>query len=121
MGVRFFIAATAVAAAAACSADFTLYNVVPLSMGDEAVVAADAKEYFDRTGGDIVLYSLTLHPEGRPAIDKVRRYVESFGKFKAELGESGVRAGILVQAILGHWPRVDKEIEDWTRTTRFFA
>ena len=116
MGVRFFIAATAVAAAAACSADFTLYNVVPLSMGDEAVVAADAKEYFDRTGGDIVLYSLTLHPEGRPAIDKVRRYVESFGKFKAELGESGVRAGILVQAILGHWPRVDKEIEDWTRT-----
>ena len=116
MGVRFFIAATAVAAAAACSADFTLYNVVPLSIGNEAVVAADAKEYFERTGGDIVLYSLSLHPEGRPAIDKVRRYVESFRRLKAELDGTNVRPGILVQSILGHWPRVDKEIEDWTRT-----
>ena len=111
------------------SSGFTLYNVVPFSPGNEKVVAADAKEYLERTGNDLVLYSLTLHPEGRPAIDKVRRYVESFSKFKAEVGGPRVvaasdgtkpvphvRAGILVQAILGHWPRVDKDIEDWTRT-----
>ena len=110
------VAAVLAAEAIAFAADFTLYNVVPFSPGRENVAAADAKDYFARTGNDLALYSLTLHPEGRPAIDKVRRYVESFGKFKAELGESGVRAGILVQAILGHWPRVDKDIEDWTRT-----
>ena len=97
-------------------ADFTLYNVAQFSPGNENVAAADAKEYLERTGNDLVLYSLTLHPEGRPAIEKVRRYVASFGKFKAELAGSPVRAGILVQAILGHWPRVDKDIEDWTRT-----
>ena len=125
--MRFFVIAAALAATAACGADFTLYNVVPFSSGNEKVAAADAKEYLERTGNDLVLYSLTLHPEGRPAIDKVRRYVESFRRFKAELGrgngeegsgkrERGVRAGILVQAILGHWPRVDKDIEDWTRT-----
>ena len=119
---RGFLNGAAAAAAAlaasvvASGADFTLYNVVPFSPGRENVAAADAKEYFGRTGNDLALYSLTLHPEGRPAMDKVRRYVESFGKFKAELGESDVRAGILVQAILGHWPRVDKDIEDWTRT-----
>ena len=53
------------------SSGFTLYNVVPFSPGNEKVVAADAKEYLERTGNDLVLYSLTLHPEGHPAIDKV--------------------------------------------------
>ncbi|MBR4258228.1 MAG: hypothetical protein IKQ17_04290 [Kiritimatiellae bacterium] len=114
--MRFFAIAAVFAATAAFGADFTLYNVVPFSPGNEKVAAADAKEYLGRTGNDLVLYSLTLHPEGRPAIDKVRRYVESFRRFKAELAGSDVRAGILVQAILGHWPRVDKDIEDWTRT-----
>ena len=122
MGVRFLVLAVALALSSdVFCADFTLYNVVPFSPENETVAAADAKEYFERTGNDLVLYSLTLHPEGRPAIDKVRRYVESFKRFKAELAAAGdsrppVRAGILVQAILGHWPRVDKDIEDWTRT-----
>ena len=117
MDVRLAVLVAAFAASvAALGADFTLYNVVPFSPGRENVAAADAKEYFGRTGNDLALYSLTLHPEGCPAIDKVRRYVESFRKFKAELAGSDVRAGILVQAILGHWPRVDKDIEDWTRT-----
>ena len=112
-----FVKGVALAMAATASgAGFTLYNVAQFSPGNEKVAAADAKEYLERTGNDLVLYSLTLHPEGRPAIEKVRRHVESFGKFKAELSGSPVRAGILVQAILGHWPRVDKDIEDWTRT-----
>ena len=94
--MRFFAIAAVFAATAAFGADFTLYNVVPFSPGNEKVAAADAKEYLGRTGNDLVLYSLTLHPEGRPAIDKVRRYVESFRRFKAELAGSDVRAGILV-------------------------
>lgn len=116
MDMKLIAFAAALAASVAFGADFTLYNVVPFSPGAERVAAADAREYLERTGNDLVLYSLTLHPEGRPAIDKARRYVESFGRFKAELAGSDVRAGILVQAILGHWPRVDKDIEDWTRT-----
>ena len=95
---------------------FTLYNVVPYSPEREAVAAADAIELQERTGVDLALYSLTLHPEGRPAIVKAKRYVESFHKFKAALAGSKVRAGVLVQSILGHWPRVDKEIEGWART-----
>ena len=116
IGMALVVAALSGAALAAAKPNFTLYNVVPFSPGNEKVAAADAKEYLERTGNDLALYSLTLHPEGRPAIDKVRRYVESFRRFKAELAGSDVRAGILVQAILGHWPRVDKDIEEWTRT-----
>ena len=95
---------------------FTIYNIVPFSPGCEERAAADAKEYFDRTGNDLVLYSLSLHPEGRPAIEKARRYVDSFRRFKAALEGTKIRTGVLVQSILGHWPRVDKDIEDWTRT-----
>ena len=113
------IAATTVIAGTApirCGSDFTLYNIVPFSPGREEQSAADCREYRDRTGCDLVLYSLTLHPEGRPAMEKVERYVASYRRLKRELSGSNVRLGVLVQAILGHWPRVDKDIEDWTRT-----
>ena len=98
------------------SGEFVVYNIIPFSPGKESVAAADAIDLKRRTGVDLALYSLTLHPEGRPAIEKAKCYIESFRAFKKELEGSGVRAGILVQAILGHWPRVDKDIEDWTRT-----
>ena len=89
---------------------------MPFSPGREEQSAADCREYVARTGCDLVLYSLTLHPEGKPAMEKVERYVASYRKLKSELSGSDVRLGILVQAILGHWPRVDMDIEDWTRT-----
>ena len=70
MDMKLIAFAAALAASVAFGADFTLYNVVPFSPGAERVAAADAREYLERTGNDLVLYSLTLHPEGRPAIDK---------------------------------------------------
>ena len=101
---------------AARSADFTVYNVLPFSPGREAQCAEDCRGYMAATGGDLCLYSLSLHPEGRPAMEKVERYLESYRALRRELEGSGVRLGVLVQSILGHWPRVDKDIEDWTRT-----
>ena len=108
------------AAAGASSADagagYRLYNVVPMYLGHEAEQAARCVEMFERTGEDTALYSLTLHPEGRPATDKVDRYVASYRAFAAALKGTKVKPGILVQAILGHWPRTDKDIEPWERT-----
>ena len=102
------VTALAGGAHARCGADFTLYNVMPFSPGREAQCAADCREYRDRTGCDLVLYSLTLHPEGKPAMEKVERYVASYRALRHELDGSGVRLGVLVQAIIGHWPRVDR-------------
>ena len=119
MDMRRCVAALALCVAASAAAEprsFTLYNVTTFSPGRESVAAADAIELQQRTGVDMALYSLTLHPEGKPAIAKAKRYVESFRAFKEKLAGSKVRAGVLVQAILGHWPRVDKDIEDWMRT-----
>ena len=91
-------------------------NVAPYSPGEEDVVARDMIEYRTRTGNDFVLYSLTLHPEGRPATNKVAQALASYRRLRRELEGSGVRLGVLLQAILGHWPRVDKDIEPWQRT-----
>lgn len=95
---------------------YRLYNVVPLYIGHEAEQAARCVDLYERTGEDLALYSLTLHPEGRPARAKVDRYIASFRAFAKALEGTRVRPGVLVQAILGHWPRTDKDIEPWTRT-----
>ncbi|MBR3823225.1 MAG: hypothetical protein IKJ37_16590 [Kiritimatiellae bacterium] len=95
---------------------YCLYNILPLRSGCEKQSAADAVEYMRRTGCDIVLYSLALHPEGFPAIEKAKKYIASYRELKRELEGSGVRLGILVQSILGHWPRVDKKVEAWQRS-----
>ena len=95
---------------------FTMMDIVPCMRGEETVAAADAAEFAERTGNAIVLYSLTLHPVGRPASAKVDDLVASYRAFAKALAGTKARPGILLQAILGHWPRTDKEIEPWQRT-----
>jgi hypothetical protein len=114
--VRCLLLVSTIAVHGSLFADFFIYNVTAFSPGTEECAAAQAKDLKDKTGVDMALYCLSLHPQGRPAIDKAKNCIESFVKFKKALEGSGVKAGVLVQSILGHWPRVDKEIESWTRT-----
>ena len=95
---------------------FKFYNIAPFSPGAEELLAQEMIEYQQRTGNDTVLYSLTLHPEGYPASRKVEIALESYRKLKKALEGSQVKLGILFQAILGHWPRTDKDEEQWTRS-----
>ena len=95
---------------------FRFYNIVPCNIGREKLQAQDVIELEVRTGINIALYSLTLHPEGFPAKKKADLLIESYRKFSRALQGSKVRPGVLLQSILGHWPRVDKNEEKWTRT-----
>lgn len=95
---------------------FKFFNVMPFSPGKEKQVAKDMIALRDRTGIDTLLYELTLHPEGFPASKKRDILIESFRQLKHELDGSGIQMGVLVQSILGHWPRTDKDEETWTRT-----
>lgn len=97
-------------------ADYMALNVVPYSPGQEERAAADARTYVERTGDEFVLYSLSLHPEGRPATNKLFRCVESYRKFAKALEGTRAKPGVLIQSVLGHWPRVDKDEEPWTRS-----
>lgn len=118
MTMRFVFLAFALvfAYAARCGENFRFYNITPLTPGEEDETAARAVDLYERTGIDLALYCLALHPTGKPAMQKVEVAVESYRKFRKALEGTKVRPAILVQAILGHWPRVDKEIENWTRT-----
>ncbi|MBR6073825.1 MAG: hypothetical protein IKP87_00850, partial [Victivallales bacterium] len=95
---------------------FRFYNIVPCNCGREKQQARDVIELQARTGIDIALYSLSLHPEGFPARKKAALLIESYRKFSRALEGSKVKPGVLLQSILGHWPRVDKDEEKWTRT-----
>ncbi len=96
--------------------NFNFFNIIPYSPGREKELAADVLDYCEQTGNDTVLYCLSLHPEGFPAMQKAQQMVESYRKLKAELASSHVQLGVLIQSILGHWPRVDKNEEPWTRS-----
>lgn len=95
---------------------YQFYNIVPCLPGQEELLAQGAIELEAATGIDMALYCLTLHPEGYPASRKAEKLIESYRRFSLALRGSRVHSGILVQSILGHWPRVDKNEEHWQRT-----
>ena len=95
---------------------FRFYNIVPCNIGREKQQAQDVIELEEKTGIDVALYSLTLHPEGFPARKKADLLIESYRKFSRALKGSRVKPGVLLQSILGHWARVDKDEEKWSRT-----
>ena len=101
---------------AAQKGEFRFYNIVPCNIGREKQQAKDVIELEAKTGINIALYCLTLHPEGLPARKKADLLIESYRKFSQELKGSRVKSGVLLQSILGHWARVDKKEEKWTRT-----
>lgn len=104
-----------VALAAVAKDDIRLYNIVPYSPGCEASVAADILRTHRETGLETFLYSVSLDPRGRPASANVARACESFRKIKAGLTDE-VKFGFLLQSIMGHWLRADREIEPWQRS-----
>ena len=95
---------------------FAFFNIVPCQPGQEELQARSMLELEAKTGIDVALYCLTLHPEGFPASRKAEYLVESYRRFSRALQGSKVRPGVLLQSILGHWPRVDKDEEHWQRT-----
>ena len=110
------------AAVGTCAADeifvkdkFRIMNIVPCMPGKEEVVAKDCVEYAERTGNPHVLYSLTLHPQGYPAMKAVDVAVGSYRRFAKLLEGTAAKPAILLQAIIGHWTSdlADKETEKW--------
>lgn len=71
------------------TAEFFAEDALSLSLAD--------KDCFNETA-----LELTLVPEGNPVLKKAEILGETFLKYKKELKSRGLRAGILIQATLGH-------------------
>lgn len=100
---------------------FSMLNIIPSSPGREEVAAADAREFAERTGNPYCLYSLTLHPQGRPAMKTVEAGVASYRRWAELLEGSAVKPAILLQSIVGHWTSdlAEKETEPWQRAVNW--
>lgn len=99
------------------SDSFTMLNIIPCRPGQEARSAADAAEFVERTGNPYCLYSMTLFPQGKPAMKAVDTAVASYRRWAELLKGSKVKPAILLQAIIGHWTSdlAEKESESWQR------
>jgi len=102
--------------------NFVFFNILPYSPGAERQLADEAMEYTQRTGNRNVLYSLSMHPAGYPAMKKAFSMLESYRKLKAALQGTSVRLGVLFQSVLGHgarcFPPTDlkaRPVEPWVR------
>ena len=107
----------ATASEVVCADSFTMLNIIPSMPGREEVTAADAIGFVERTGNPYCLYSMTLHPQGKPASRTVDAAVESYRKWVKLLEGSQVKPAILLQAIVGHWTAdlAEKDTEPWQR------
>ena len=116
-GRWWLVSAIVVGMAASIFAEpLRLYDIVPYSPGSENVVVDDILRTHRETGLDTFLYSVSLDPRGKPARANVAAAVASYRKIKEGLKGSDVKLGFLLQSILGHWKRVDREVEPWQRS-----
>ncbi len=92
-------------------------NVVGLFPDKLDYMVSEAKRLQKESGLNEVALSLTLHPEGFPAIEKPMYYVKLFREYKKALEGTGIHVGILLQSLIGHgWPGAPVSQEKWQRT-----
>ncbi|MBQ9776287.1 MAG: hypothetical protein IJW17_09680 [Lentisphaeria bacterium] len=77
-------------------------HVMPLLEGYEKELAEDAKMMIDNGICAKIACSMTLVPEGTPAVDKAAILAERYRKFKAAYKGDPSDIGILLQATIGH-------------------
>ena len=79
-----------------------LYSIMPLFTDHVEEICDDIERQYKDGIATEALFKMTLTPEGNPAVNKAKLLCEKFDLFKEELDKRGLRAGILVQATIGH-------------------
>lgn len=96
-------------------------NVVPLIPNDPEYMAQQARRIFAEVGLNTIAFSLSLHPEGKPAKKKSLLFSEAFAVLKKELeSDPEIHPGILLQSLLGHgWSGLVKLTDEpWQHTVK---
>ena len=79
-----------------------LYSIMPLFTDHVKEICDDIERQYRDGIATEALFKMTLTPEGDPAVNKAKLLCEKYDLFKEELEKRGLRAGILVQATIGH-------------------
>ena len=78
------------------------YSIIPLFVDHADEICQDIERQYDEDIATEALFSMTLTPEGDPVVNKAELLCEKFKIINDKLKKRGKRAGILVQATIGH-------------------
>ena len=67
------------------------YNIMPFLPDNVEKMAEEYRRYSEAAGMELLLCSMTLHPEGEDPLVKVNKYSAAFGALKEKLKDSGIR------------------------------
>ena len=79
-----------------------LYSILPLETKHIKELCNDIERQYKDGIATEALFMQPITPEGNPVIDKAKIGAEKFIGFRNELRNKGLKAGILVQATIGH-------------------
>ena len=84
------------------------YSIMPLNEKHIDEYCEDIKCQVENGICTMPLFSMTLTPEGDPAIDKAEIYCTIYEKYKAKLDAMGLPSGVLIQASIGHGGKLNE-------------
>lgn len=79
-----------------------LFSIMPRFADHIDEICEDIRYQVDHGITDCPLFSISLHPEGSPAVDKATDFAEDYLQFKRRLDSMGLKSGVLVQSTIGH-------------------
>lgn len=79
-----------------------LYSIMPMLTDHVIEICDDIERQYKDGIATEALFMFTLTPEGNPAVNKAKLLCEQYDLFDAELKKRGIKAGVLVQATIGH-------------------
>ncbi|MBQ7256068.1 MAG: hypothetical protein IJS60_00040 [Abditibacteriota bacterium] len=78
------------------------YSIMILDTDHLEEICQDIKYQYENNICDLVLFCMTLTPEGTPAVDKASLLCAKYDAFRDRLAEMGLKCGVLAQATIGH-------------------
>ncbi len=79
-----------------------LYSIMPLDIDHVDEICQDIQFQYENGIADLVLFSMTLVPEGEVPVPKAEILCEKYDIFRDRLASMGLKCGILAQATIGH-------------------
>lgn len=78
------------------------YSITPLSEDSFDEICSDARRQYEEKICSVIMFKMTLVPEGNPVWDKASKMCELYARYRDALEVYGVKCGVLIQASLGH-------------------
>lgn len=78
------------------------YSITPLSEDNFDEICSDARRQYEEKISSVIMFKMTLVPEGTPVWDKASKMCELYARYRDALEVYGVKCGVLIQASLGH-------------------